>query len=61
MDDYPVAQVHWEGRWIPGHTALIYAIDATDTGVVGPGKIIGNDALGGRPRPDSPPRPHRAH
>ena len=56
MDDYPVAQVRWEGRWIPGHTALIYAIDATDTGIVGPGKIIGNDALGGRPRPDIPLR-----
>jgi hypothetical protein len=56
MDDYPVTQVRWEGRWIPGHTALIYAFDATDTGIVGPGKIIGNDALGGRPRPDSPLR-----
>ena len=56
MDDYPVAQVRWEGRWIPGHTALIYAIDATDTGIVGSGKIIGNDALGGRPRPGSPLR-----
>jgi polygalacturonase len=56
MDDYPVTQVRWEGRWIPGHTALIYAFDAHDTGIVGPGKIIGNDALGGRPRPDSPLR-----
>ncbi len=56
MDDYPVTQVRWEGRWIPGHTALIYAIDADDTGIVGPGKIIGNDALGGRPRPGSPLR-----
>ena len=26
MDDYPVTQVRWEGRWIAGlHTALIYA------------------------------------
>jgi polygalacturonase len=56
MNDYPVAQVRWEGRWIAGHTALIYAIDADDIGIVGPGKIIGNDALGGRPRPDSPLR-----
>ncbi len=56
MDDYPVTQVRWEGRWIPGHTALIYAIDATDIGIVGPGKIIGADSLGGRPRPDSPLR-----
>jgi len=56
MDDYPVAQVRWEGRWIAGHTALIYAIDANDIGIVGPGKIIGADSLGGRPRPDSPLR-----
>ena len=56
MDDYPVTQVRWEGRWIPGHTALIYANDAHDTGIVGPGKIIGADSLGGRPRPGSPLR-----
>ncbi len=56
MNDYPVAQVRWEGRWIPGHTALIYANEASDTGIIGPGKIIGADSLGGRPRPDSPLR-----
>ncbi len=56
MDDYPITQVRWEGRWIPGHTALLYAIDATDLGILGPGKIIGTDSLGGRPRPDSPLR-----
>jgi polygalacturonase len=56
MDDYPVTQVRWEGRWIPGHTALLYAMDATDTGVIGPGKIIGADSLGGRPRPATPLR-----
>jgi polygalacturonase len=56
MDDYPVTQVRWEGRWIPGHTALIYANDAHDIGIVGPGKIIGNDALGGRPRKETPLR-----
>ena len=56
MDDYPVTQVRWEGRWIPGHTALIYANDAHDTGIVGPGKIIGADSLGGRPRPETPLR-----
>ena len=56
MNDYPVALVRWEGRWIPGHTALIYAVDSDDIGIVGPGKIAGNDALGGRPRPDSPLR-----
>lgn len=54
--DYPVMQVRWEGKWIPGHTALIYAIDAENTGVVGPGKIAGNHALGGRPTAQNPLR-----
>lgn len=56
FDDYPVTQVRWEGKWIEGHTALIYANGVTDIGIVGPGKIIGNDALGGRPRPETPLR-----
>lgn len=47
--DYPVTQVRWEGKWIQGHVGLIYALNADHTGVVGPGKIIGNVALGGRP------------
>jgi polygalacturonase len=49
--DYPITQVRWEGKWIPGRIALIYAIDANRIGVVGPGKIVGNPALGGRPDP----------
>jgi len=56
FNDYPVTQVRWEGKWIPGHTGLIYALDSTDTGIVGPGKIVGNLDLGGRPRPGSPLR-----
>ncbi len=24
--DYPVTQVRWEGKWIPGYVGLIYAI-----------------------------------
>ncbi len=39
--DYPVTQVRWEGKWIPGHIGLIYAIDEEHIGIVGPGKIIG--------------------
>jgi hypothetical protein len=54
--DYPVTEVRWEGKWIPGHIALIYAIDAEDTGIVGPGKIVGNAALSGRPTKDQPLR-----
>ena len=50
FDDYAVTTVRWEGKWIPGHMALIYAIDAqTHRASSAPGKIIGNPALGGRP------------
>jgi polygalacturonase len=54
--DYPVTQVRWEGKWIQGHIGLIYALDASHTGVVGPGKIAGNPALSGRPTRDNPLR-----
>ena len=54
--DYPVTQVRWEGKWIQGRVGLIYAIDAAHIGVVGPGKIIGSSALGGRPNAANPLR-----
>lgn len=56
LADYPVLQVRWEGKWVPGHVGLVYALDATNTGVVGPGSIRGNRALGGRPMPENPLR-----
>ena len=56
LADYPVSQVRWEGKWIPGHLGLIYALEANHTGVVGPGKIVGNKAAGGRPNPQNPLR-----
>ena len=54
--DYPVGKVRWEGRYIDGHEALVYARDAKGVGISGPGKITGNDAMGGRPTPDQPLR-----
>jgi polygalacturonase len=54
--DYPVMQVRWEGKWMQGHAGLIYAIDAENIGIVGPGKIAGNHALGGRPTIQNPLR-----
>ncbi len=54
--DYPISQVRWEGKWIQGRIALIYAIDAGHTGIVGPGRIVGNPALGGRPNAQNPLR-----
>lgn len=56
MDDYPVTQVRWEGKWIQGHVALIYAIDQVDIGITGPGAVRGDHGLGGRPTPDKPLR-----
>jgi polygalacturonase len=45
--DYPVTQVRWEGKWIQGHIALIYAIDAEHIGIVGPGKVVGYSPVNG--------------
>ncbi|PTQ92667.1 glycosyl hydrolase family 28 [Mucilaginibacter yixingensis] len=56
FDDYPTMQVRWEGKWIPGHAGLIYAVDAKNIGISGPGKIAGNYALGGRPSAEKPLR-----
>ncbi|HKQ85537.1 MAG TPA: glycosyl hydrolase family 28-related protein [Candidatus Acidoferrales bacterium] len=56
FDDYLVTQVRWEGRWIQGHVGLVYAIDADHIGIVGPGKLTGNPALGGRPNAQNPLR-----
>lgn len=56
LSDYPVMQVRWEGKWVQGHTALLYAIDADNIGITGPGKIMGNHALGGRPTAQNPLR-----
>ena len=54
--DYPVTQVRWEGHWIQGRTGLVYAMDSGKVGIVGPGKIVGNKALGGRPNQQNPLR-----
>ena len=56
LADYPVSQVRWEGKWIPGHVGLIYGIEANHTGVVGPGRIVGSKAVGGRPSRQDPLR-----
>jgi polygalacturonase len=56
LADYPVTQVRWEGKWIQGHVGLVYAVDASGVGVSGPGRIVGNPAVGGRPTANSPLR-----
>ena len=54
--DYPVTQVRWEGKWIPGRVGLLYAIGASHIGIVGPGRIVGHPDLGGRPTAQNPLR-----
>jgi len=54
LDDYPVTKVRWEGHWVDGHRGLIYAREATHLGIVGPGTISANPALGGRQMPRRP-------
>jgi polygalacturonase len=45
LADYPMIDIRWEGRWQPGHRALIYAANVDHTGIVGPGTIEGNGAV----------------
>src|SRR5262249_37225404 len=54
LADYPIVKVRWEGRWIDGHRGLIYARNARNIAVLGPGKITGNLTLGGRTMPRRP-------
>ena len=45
MADYPMMDIRWEGRWQPGHRALIYSANVDHTGIIGPGRIEGNSAV----------------
>lgn len=42
LTDYPMVDVRWEGRWQPGHRALIHAANVDHIAIVGPGTIQGN-------------------
>src|SRR5580693_7583562 len=37
LDDYPVVDVRWEGRWELGRRSLIYASNVDHIGILGPG------------------------
>ena len=51
LADYPMIDIRWEGRWQPGHRALIYAANVDHIGIVGPGTDRGE--RGSRCRPKS--------
>ena len=46
--DYPVVQVRWEGRWVPGYTALVWAQGAHDVALTGSGLIRASMDIPGR-------------
>jgi len=45
LNDYPMIDVRWEGRWQPGHRALIYAANVDHIGIIGPGRIEGDPTV----------------
>jgi polygalacturonase len=44
-NDYPTVPVRWEGRWETGRCGLIYATNADDVDIIGPGTIEGNPKM----------------
>jgi polygalacturonase len=48
LADYPLTQVRWEGHWVKGYIGLISAMDATNIGITGRGRIVGSPAIKGR-------------
>ena len=54
LADYPVIKVRWEGRLVDGHRGLVSATNSHDIAIIGPGKISGSRALGGRTMPRRP-------
>src|ERR1017187_1430729 len=51
MNDYPMLDIRWEGRWQPGRRALIYSANVDHTGIIGPGRIEGNPRVAGPQNP----------
>jgi len=45
-DDYPIIPVRWEGAETQGHRALVYAQDAHDVSILGPGGLVGGQGMG---------------
>jgi polygalacturonase len=41
IEDYPLARVRWEGEFAQGHRALLWAEQASEVAIVGPGSIFG--------------------
>lgn len=48
LADYPIVQVRWEGRWIPGYIGLVWAQGARNVAIAGNGAIVASDEIKGR-------------
>jgi polygalacturonase len=53
-NDYPLIPVRWEGAQVQGHRALIYAQDAHDVSIIGPGSLMGGAGMGRLRNPRGP-------
>src|SRR5258708_574186 len=42
LTDYPMTDVRWEGRLLPGRRGLIYSANVEHTGIIGSGRIEGS-------------------
>jgi polygalacturonase len=45
LADYPLMQVRWEGRWVPGYIGLVWAQEARNVGLAGKGRILASQAI----------------
>jgi polygalacturonase len=52
--DYPLASVRFEGEQVSGHRALLWAENAVSVAIVGPGTLVGSEAVGVLRRPRGP-------
>jgi len=51
LEDYPLIDVRWEGRFQPGHRALVHAANVDDIAIIGPGLIEGNPGVAASQNP----------
>lgn len=48
LADYPIVQVRWEGRWVPGYVGLVWAQGAKNVAITGKGRIVASMDIKGR-------------
>jgi hypothetical protein len=53
-NDYPMATIRYEGAMVQGHRAMIWAEDAHDIAILGPGTIQGDNRIGNLRNPRGP-------